>query len=104
MDMATVLSVELETARKIEAAIFRALAKHGQINAARMVGVSEGELSKWKSKEIPQLARLLAAIGLKAVPRDYQCFNPEKINAILTLARSEMQRIQHAEQLAEDDE
>lgn len=81
-----------EIARKNETAIRHGLQITKQCVVAKDVGVSEGTISKWVSeeydgKDIGQMARLLASVGLKAVPLDYEMFDPAQMEALLVLAK-----------------
>lgn len=78
-------------ATKIESVIFTALHRAGQVHVAKAIGVSEATVSTAKSTSIPQLARMLAACGLKVVPVEAQCHSPEYIQALRTFARMAME-------------
>jgi hypothetical protein len=77
----------VSAAQEIEAAILKRLASIGQANVARTCGLSETTVSRWKDGDIRKVATTLAALGLKAVPRDVKCFQPEYIDALQMLAR-----------------
>lgn len=89
--------------RKNLAAILGGLGSAGQVRVAEAIHKDESTVSKMKDKELPQLARLLAACGLKVVPIDMRCFDPKKIDAILQLAKSHLADIEKSEQLAWDE-
>lgn len=90
-------------ARKAESLLLQRLAAVGLDAAAEACGVDASTVSRWKGKEIPVLSRLAARLGLKLVPAEMRCFRNDDIEALLTLAKSRLQLIAHAEQLAEDD-
>ncbi|MCY1197231.1 hypothetical protein D9M72_85930 [compost metagenome] len=88
------------------------LASVGQAHAAACVDVDESTISRWKDKrpdgkpgEIERMARFLAALGLKATPQEYKCYDEATLAAMLTLARQRMDQINNVDHLAfEDDE
>ncbi len=90
-------------ARKNESLVLQRLASAGLEPVAEFVGVDESTVSRWKVKEIPAMAKLLARLGLKAVPVEYKCYRAEEIESLLTLAKARLRHIEHADQLAEDD-
>lgn len=90
-------------ARKNLAAILNGLGRVGQTAVAEAIGKDESTVSKMKDRELPQLARILAACGLKVVPAELRCFDEKKIDAILQLAKSHLAEIEKSEQLAWDE-
>jgi len=83
-----------ERARKIRALILSRLASAGQVNLAEALGVDEATISKTKSKQgsakYPDLDLFCEALGflrLKVVPIERQCYTPEYMQALRTLAR-----------------
>ncbi len=80
-----------QRARKIEATIFTGLQRHGQVTVARALGISEATVSTAKGDDIPKVARILAACGLKVVPIEHQCHSPEYLQALRTFARMAME-------------
>ncbi|HCW17729.1 CII family transcriptional regulator [Achromobacter sp.] len=99
-------------ARKIEQIILQRLASVGHAHAAACVGLDESAISRWKDKktdgrpgEIERMARFLAALGLKATPQEYKCYDEATLAAMLTFAKQRMDQIQGVGHLAfEDDE
>lgn len=91
-----------ERARKNETTVLRALADASQVRVAEALGVSEATVSRFKDGGIQQAAALLAACGLKVVPDSMQCFAPDKVNALLVLARDHLAHIQQPSQLSWD--
>lgn len=57
---------------------------------AEAVGVSESTISRFKSEHLQQVAAILAEVGLKVVPADYQCFEPTYIAALQRLAAEQL--------------
>lgn len=66
----------------------------GQNVVAERMGVSESKVSRFKNGELAEMAGFLAAIGLKVVPETVKCFEPTKIEAILTLAKAHLAGIE----------
>lgn len=91
-------------ARRIEAIILQRLAALGLEAVGGAVGVDSSTVSRWKSREIPQLALAIAAMGLKVVPVELRCYPEEEIEAIFTLAKRRMVHMRHSRELADDDE
>jgi transcriptional regulator with XRE-family HTH domain len=90
-------------ARKNGAAVLHAFGRVGQVAVAEALGISESTVSRLKNSELEQWASLLAALGLKVVPVEMRCFNPEKIGAILTLAKDNLANITGPEGLTWED-
>ena len=70
-----------------EASMLRQLQRIGQVNVARAAGVSEASITRWKDGELSRMSIALAAMGLKVVPVENKCFQPEYIDALRMLAR-----------------
>lgn len=85
--------------RKNLSTILKALANVGQVRVAEAIGKDESTVSKMKDKDLPQLARILAACGLKVVPESVRCFDPRQIEAILHLAKARLAEIENSDQL-----
>lgn len=101
--MAALSAEQIARARKNQSAILQGLASVGQATVADALGVAESTVSRMKEKDIPDLAKLLAIAGLKVVPTTMRCFDPQKIGAILALAKAHLAEIETTEQLAWDD-
>ncbi len=74
-------------ARENLSAIFSALASKGQGAIAQVMGISDSSMSRWKSDEIPVMAKFLGALGLKVVPETHVCVDPEYLRSLRTFAR-----------------
>lgn len=81
-----------ERARKNEQVILQALAATGQSTVALAMGVNESTVSRMKDGAIGQAAALLAHMGLKVVPVGVECFDPEYVAALRTLAAHGVQK------------
>jgi hypothetical protein len=75
----TVLSLSpAETARKgVQAALQRLQEPGTGISVAAAMGVSESTISRLKTERMEEVVTLLAHLGLKVVPTDFRCVNPE---------------------------
>ena len=81
-------SAELDArTRKNCSTILQRLASVGQTQVAQALSVSESTVSRMKEKELTELSKLLAVLGLKAVPEEMRCYRADAIDAIFTLAR-----------------
>lgn len=72
-----------EASRKVERTLLQRLAQRSQVRVAELMGVSESTVSRIDKAGI---AALLAACGLKAVPQEMQCFDPDYIHSLKVLA------------------
>jgi hypothetical protein len=74
-------------ARETLAVIFQALSAKGQGAIAKAMDISDSSMSRWKSDEIPVMAKLLCALELKIVPETFTCVDPEYLRSLRVLAR-----------------
>jgi len=101
--MTAVCASPTERARKSHSAVLRALAEPGrQVAIAAATGSSETTISRFKTEQLEAFCTYLAHAGLKVVPSEMQCFHPEKIQALLTLAKDHLRAIETPEQLVWD--
>jgi hypothetical protein len=98
-------------ARKNEAMIRKRLSSVGLSTVANAMGVAESTVCRMKDaddkdgkSQIQRWAAALEAMGLKVTPIEYQCFDPREIEAIFTLAKGRMDRMNSARELVWDDE
>jgi hypothetical protein len=84
--MTAVSSAIAARSRKNFTAILQGLATVGQSKVADLTGISETKVSRFKTCDLEELAALMAACGLKAVPVDMQCFDPEYVKALKVMA------------------
>ena len=94
--MDTLSAEQTGTARKINATLLQRLASVGQNRVATALGQSESTVSRWKDGELEKLASLLAVLGLKVVPVNQKCFDPQYIEALRMLARQALDEPAHA--------
>jgi len=74
-------------ARKNYTQMLKALAERTQAAVALQLGCNESTVSRWKDGEFEKTARALAAMGLKVVPQDLECWPPNYIESLRTLAK-----------------
>lgn len=70
-------------AQRNERVILQTLAKVSQVRVAERMGISESAVSRMDKQSI---AAFVAACGLKVVPAEMQCFDPEYIKSLKCLA------------------
>lgn len=81
-----------ERARKIESTILaRVKLAESQSAIALAIGKSEATVTRLLSDHIGNFAAVLAQLGLKVVPTEYQCLNAEAF-AFLTSAHERVMR------------
>ena len=98
--MPTALLAPTERARKITCIVLQRVQRNAtQVAIAAAMGVSEATLSRLLSDHLDKFAGVLAHAGLKVVPVEVQCFQPDKVAALLTLARDHLSAIERPEQL-----
>lgn len=91
------------TAARIESAMIAAMHRHGQIEIARSLGLSESTVSEMKGKQIPLVAKLLAVCGLKVVERSKICVRPEEWALVTRIASRALANEEAAKQLLWED-
>mgnify|MGYP001594604011 CR=1 FL=1 len=69
--------------RKTETVLLQALAERSQVRVAELLGVSESTVSR---TDKAAMAAFIVACGLKVVKQQFQCFDPEYVRALKTLA------------------
>lgn len=96
-------SVQLdERARKNLASIFQGLSQVTQVEVAKRLDVSEPTVSRMKEKEALDIARFLAACGLKVVPEHYECEDPDYLSGLRLMARKHLESMAPAPKLEQD--
>ncbi|PRC93072.1 CII family transcriptional regulator [Solimicrobium silvestre] len=91
---------DVERSRKNHAIILSRLASVGQSTVANGIGVHESTISKMKDGDLERFAKIAAVLGLKVVPVEMKCYPADKMDAILILARSNLNEISCVEQLS----
>lgn len=91
-----------ERARKFHSLFLQRLASIGQVTVAEHLGVSESTISRCVKDDMERAIQVLAAVGLKVVPAEMQCYPKEEIEAIFTLAKASMNKLDTVEKLQFD--
>jgi hypothetical protein len=91
--MAAVSSPPDERTRKAMQVVLQRLQEPGTALAAALaMGTSESTISRIKTERMEEVLRLLAHLGLKVVPADYKCVNPDAY-AFLTATHEKVMRV-----------
>lgn len=80
------------------------IARVGQNEIALAAGIDGSSVSRFMSdeKDMARALIILAALGLKVVPTEMQCFPPRKVQLLLELARDHLTQLENVEQLMWD--
>lgn len=62
------------------------------VSVAAAMGVSEATVSRIKNERMEECLRLLAHLGLKVVPQEFKCVNPDAY-AFLTSTHEKVMRV-----------
>lgn len=82
------LSPEItQGARKVHSKILRRLAERGQVNIGETLGRSETWVSRWKTDESEDAARVIDSLGFRLIDKDAPCYPPEHIEHLHYFAR-----------------
>lgn len=76
-------------------------ARVGQNDVGLAIGLDSSAVSRHMSdeKDMTRSLTILAALGLKVVPAEMQCFPPRKVAILMELARDHLNQMQDVEQL-----
>jgi hypothetical protein len=77
--------------RKNIAFILNRLATVGLERAGEAIGKDNTTISRMKEKALPELAMLLAALGLKVIPVGYRCVDADTYKTMKRLAIERLQ-------------
>ena len=100
--MKPLLAADAERARKNLTLVLQSSASLGQKGIAEKLGTSEATISRLISGDLERVCQVLAVLGLKVVPIEMQCYPPEKIRILLSLARDHLNQLETPEQLSFD--
>jgi hypothetical protein len=100
--MTPVSAADAERARKFQGLVLQRLASVGQRHVAEQLTTSESTVSRFVSSDLERVCLVLAALGLKVVPGEMQCYPPDKIRILLCLARDHLNHLETPEQLSFD--
>lgn len=105
------VSIELSaSARNDITRVFNALAQENNSVLAEHLGVDPSTLSRMKNdkksnglNEIELFCELLSCLGLKVVPKEYQSIDKSRVEALLVMSKSWMNRIETVDDLFHDE-
>jgi len=100
--VSTVSSAIAERSRKAHSLALQRLASVGQAEVARALETSESTISRAVNAELERMCSILAAVGLKVVPQEMQCFPPRKVAILMELARDHLNQLETPDQLQWD--
>lgn len=92
-----------ERARKFHALALQRLASVGQVTVSEALGCSESTVSRCVNDNLERVCQVFAAIGLKVVPQEVKCYPSAQIDAIFTLAKSSIEKMDSADKLTFED-
>jgi hypothetical protein len=93
MSMPQVSAVPAERACKTVQLVLQRLQDPGTgVAAAVAMGVSESTISRIKNERLQEVALLLACLGLKVVPTEFKCVDPDAY-AFLTKTHEKVMRV-----------
>lgn len=96
--------VPAEAAKKIVSTVLKATQREAkQAAIAAATGMQESTLSRLLSDHLDKLALVLAHAGLKVVSVEAQCFAPDYIDALLTLAKVHVGSVESVRSLQWED-
>lgn len=82
-----------ERARKTVQLVLQRLQEPGTgVAVAAAMGVSESTVSRLKTTHLEEMALMLATLGLKVVPAEFRCVNPDAY-AFLTATHEKVMRV-----------
>lgn len=91
--MATVSSPPDERTRKAMQLVLQRLQEPGTaVAVAVAMGTSESTISRIKTERMEEVLRLMSHLGLKVVPADFKCVNPEAYS-FLTSTHEKVMRL-----------
>ncbi len=92
-------------ARKNHATVLKCMQARGvQAMLAAQMNCAESTVSRWKGEPLVEFTELLAHLGLKVVPEDYECVRADKLAHIVWMASEYATRMSVADLLFEDAE
>ena len=80
-----------DRAKKAHSLVLQRMAGATQAAVATAMGVSESTVNRIKTERLEEVVLLLAHLGLKVVPTDFRCVNPEAY-AFLTSTHERVMR------------
>lgn len=87
----------------METLVRRQVMSVGQAEIARRTCKDESKISRLMNGDLALFAQLLALCGLKVVPAEWRCADPDKIESVLKWAKIGMDSVKSAEDLLFND-
>ena len=94
----------LERARKNARILGKHIEAAGIEPTAAFAGIGKSTVGAWFNENRDAMGKALAFVGLKVVPVDMRCYDPEQIEAIFTLAKTSVRRMRSADDLNFDED
>lgn len=101
---------QVARSRKMQSRILQAIEANGQKNVAHYLGVDASTICRMKSaqgsakcSEIENVCNLLAALGLKIVPREYKMLRDDVLQSMLVINQEFYRRVGSVDDLAHDE-
>jgi len=102
MDTPTPSASDEHLARAMAADLIQACRTESTQNAiAEAMGIAPSTLSTMISKDLDRWCLFVVKLKKKVVPASARCYRPDKVQALLTLARAHLASIERPEQLLE---
>jgi hypothetical protein len=98
--MKPISSSDAEKSRKFLSLALQRISSTGQKSLSEQMGTSEATISRLVNGDLEKVLLALAIVGLKVVPADMQCYPPEKIQILLSLARDHLNQLETPGQLS----
>lgn len=92
-----------EKANKFQSLVLKHVLSTGQNTIAEQMATSETTISRFVSSDLERACQLLAVLNLKVVPSSMKCYPTDQIDAIFTLAKASIQKMDSAEKLIFED-
>lgn len=83
----------IERAQQAQSMVLQRLAAATQSATATAMGVSESTINRIKTERLEEVLLMLAHLGLKVVPAEFKCVDPEAY-AFLTKTHERVMRVQ----------
>lgn len=82
-----------ERAQQAQSLVLQRLAATTQVAVATAMGTSESSINRIKTERLEDVMLMLAHLGLKVVPAEFKCVDPEAY-AFLTKTHERVMRVQ----------
>lgn len=82
-----------ERSHLAQSLVLQRMAAAGQNELAKLMGVSESTINRIKTERLEEVLLVLAHLGLKVVPAEFKCVDPDAY-AFLTRTHERVMRVQ----------